>query len=296
MRLGAVILPEHPWREGRTIWRRVEELGLDHAWTYDHLAWRDLRDGPWFGTTPTLAAAASVTDRIRLGPMVASPNFRHPVVLARDLVALDDISDGRITLGIGAGGTGWDATMLGQPQLTPVDRADRFDEFVTLTDRLLRDDGPVDADGRWFAAVDVPMAPGCVQSPRIPFAIAATGRRGMALAARYAATWVTNGARQYDAALDAAAGARVVAEQSARLDEACAAEGRDPASLHRLVLTGFQLDPGLGSTEQFRDLLGTYAEVGVTDLVVHWPRPSEPFAGDPDRVAEILGAAAGAPA
>lgn len=296
MRLGIVILPEHPWREGQAIWRRVEELRMNHAWTYDHLAWRDLRDGPWFGTTPTLAVAAAVTERIRLGTLVASPNFRHPVVLARDLLALDDVSGGRITLGIGAGGTGWDATMLGQPALTPAERADRFEELVALTDRLLRDDGPVDADGRWFTAVDVPMAPGCVQSPRIPFAIAATGRRGMALAARFAETWVTNGERQYDAALEATAGARVVARQAARLDEACAAVGRDPASLQRLVLTGFQLDPGLGSTEQFLDLVGSYAEVSVTDVVVHWPRPSDPFAGDVERVAEILGAAAGAPA
>ncbi|MGW0992375.1 LLM class flavin-dependent oxidoreductase [Streptomyces sp. NPDC002523] len=65
-----------------------------------------------------------------------SPNFRHPVTLAKELISLDDISGGRITLGIGAGGTGFDATALGQEPWTPRERADRFAEFVPLLDRL----------------------------------------------------------------------------------------------------------------------------------------------------------------
>src|SRR4029450_8891063 len=136
MRLGVVILPELPWPDARVQWRRAEELGFEHAWTYDHLAWRSLRDAPWFGAVPTLAAAATVTDRIRLGTLVASPNFRHPVPFARELVTLDDVSRGRFTLGIGAGGTGWDATMLGQARWSARERGERFVEFVELLDRL----------------------------------------------------------------------------------------------------------------------------------------------------------------
>jgi alkanesulfonate monooxygenase SsuD/methylene tetrahydromethanopterin reductase-like flavin-dependent oxidoreductase (luciferase family) len=67
VRLGVVILPEHRWNSARDIWRRAEELRFDHAWTYDHLAWRSLRDTTWFGAIPTLTAAAGVTQRIRLG-------------------------------------------------------------------------------------------------------------------------------------------------------------------------------------------------------------------------------------
>ena len=104
---------------GAALWRRAEALGFDHAWTYDHLAWRSLRDSPWFGAVPTLTAAAMATERIRLGTLVASPNFRHPVPFATELVTLDDISGGRLTLGIGAGGDGWDATMLGQVAWSP---------------------------------------------------------------------------------------------------------------------------------------------------------------------------------
>jgi len=95
MRVGVVILPEYPWAEAAHRWQAVEELGFDHAWTYDHLAWRSLADGPWYGTVPTLAAAATVTSRIGLGTWVLSPNFRHPVPWAREVMALDDLSGGR---------------------------------------------------------------------------------------------------------------------------------------------------------------------------------------------------------
>src|SRR5438105_6923295 len=113
MRLGVVILPVLPWSTAQSVWRRAEELGFDHAWTYDHVAWRTLRDRTWFAAVPTLTAAALATSRIRLGTLVASPNFRHPVPFARELISLDDISGGRLTVGVGAGGLGDDATVLG---------------------------------------------------------------------------------------------------------------------------------------------------------------------------------------
>jgi alkanesulfonate monooxygenase SsuD/methylene tetrahydromethanopterin reductase-like flavin-dependent oxidoreductase (luciferase family) len=280
VRFGVLVLPEFTWPRARALWRRVEELGFDHAWTYDHLAWRSLRDATWFGAVPFLAAAAVVTERVRLGTLVASPNFRHPVPFARELVTLDDLSGGRLTLGIGAGGEGWDAVMFGQDPWSPDERADRFAEFLDLLDRLLRE-REVSYEGRFYSAVDARTYPGCRQQPRIPFAVAATGRRGMQLAATYGDTWVTTGDLSRDGLqLGAEAGVRVIREQMARLDEACAAVGRDPASMARLVLTGPRLDPGLSSLDAFRDTVGRYAEAGVTDFVVHWPREDEPYAGD----------------
>jgi alkanesulfonate monooxygenase SsuD/methylene tetrahydromethanopterin reductase-like flavin-dependent oxidoreductase (luciferase family) len=65
------------------MWRRAEELGFDHAWTYDHLVWAGLPDSPWYGTTPTLAAAAMVTVDDPVGTLVTSPNYRHPVTFMR---------------------------------------------------------------------------------------------------------------------------------------------------------------------------------------------------------------------
>src|SRR6478735_3949130 len=174
MRLSTIILPIYPWKDGRAVWRRAEQLGFHAAYTYDHLSWRTFRDGPWFGTMPTLTAAATATETIRLGTMVTNPNFRHPLTLAKDLMTLDDLSGGRITLGIGAGGSGFDATALGHDAWTPRERADRFAEFVPLLDRLLSEGGTggVSYRGDFYSAHEVRNIPGCVQRPRLPFAVA----------------------------------------------------------------------------------------------------------------------------
>jgi alkanesulfonate monooxygenase SsuD/methylene tetrahydromethanopterin reductase-like flavin-dependent oxidoreductase (luciferase family) len=279
VRFGVVILPDARWSEAAGRWRRAEELGFEHAWTYDHLAWRSLRDDPWFAMVPTLAAAASVTERVRLGPLVASPNFRHPVPFAKELTALDDLTGGRLVVGLGAGGVGWDATVLATPAWSSQERAGRFEEFVTLTDQLLRRPA-TSYDGRWYSADEARMVPGCVQQPRVPFAVAAAGRRGMRLAATYGQAWVTTGLRSGAEAIPAPEGAAMVAEQVSRLAEACAEVGRDPATIDRMLLTGAELDDGLSSVEAFREVVGQYEAVGVTDLIVHWPRDTEPYRAD----------------
>ena len=278
-RVGVVILPEHRWAVAQSLWRRAEELGFDHAWTYDHLAWRGLRDEPWFGAMPTLTAAAIATERIRLGPLVASPNFRHPVPFAKEVVALDDVSGGRLVLGLGAGGTGWDASMLGHEPWSSMERTSRFVEFVSCVDVLLRDP-TASFHGEHYVAREARLLPGCVQQPRVPFAIAATGPAGMRLVARHGSVWVTTGTRQEALPIAATEGAAMVAAQIRRLEEACAAVDRDPASLHRLVLLGPELDEGTTSPQAFADTIGAYAAAGVTDLVVHWPRPAPPYDGD----------------
>jgi alkanesulfonate monooxygenase SsuD/methylene tetrahydromethanopterin reductase-like flavin-dependent oxidoreductase (luciferase family) len=291
MRLGVVILPERRWRDAAAVWQRAEALGFDHAWTYDHLAWRSLRDETWFATIPTLTAAAAATTRIRLGPLVATPNFRHPVPFAKELMTLDDMSEGRLTVGLGAGSDGWDATMLGQTPWSRRERADRFAEFIECLDVVLRERAP-SFDGRYYAADEARTIPGCVQQPRMPFAVAGIGRRGMALAARFGAMWVTTGDRVREGPLNGDQGAAIVGEQIRRLNEECAAANRDRSSLRRVVVVGAQLDAGLGSFAQFADTLGAYDAVGVTDVAVHWPRAEGPFAGDIDTFERVVGSRA----
>src|SRR5690606_21540171 len=154
-----------------------------------------------------------------------SPNFRHPVPFAKEVVTLDAVSDGRLVLGLGAGGTRWGASMLGLPELSPRARSDRFAAFVPLPDQLLRGGTRRHHTGRSHTAHDARTVPGGVQQPRVPFAIAAPGPRGMLLAARHAQIWVTNGKRNYDEPVDPARGAHVVRRQIDHLEQACAAVG-----------------------------------------------------------------------
>jgi alkanesulfonate monooxygenase SsuD/methylene tetrahydromethanopterin reductase-like flavin-dependent oxidoreductase (luciferase family) len=122
--------------------------------------------------------------------------------------------------------------------------------------------------------------PGCVQQPRVPFAIAAAGPKGMRLAARLAQTWVTTGLRGQAEPMPGAQGAAAIADQITALETACEAEGRDPTTIDRLVLTGLELDDGLRSPEAFAEVKAAYAAAGVTDLVIHWPRASGVYEGD----------------
>jgi alkanesulfonate monooxygenase SsuD/methylene tetrahydromethanopterin reductase-like flavin-dependent oxidoreductase (luciferase family) len=279
MRLSTVILPIHRWNEGQKVWRRAEELGFHAAYTYDHLSWRSFRDRPWFGAVPTLTAAATATERIRLGTLVTSPNFRHPVTLAKDLLTLDDISGGRVTVGIGVGGTGFDATVLGQQEWTARQRADRFDEFLPLLDKLLTQDSTTER-GEFYSAVEARNIPGCVQRPRVPFYVAATGPRGLRLAARYGQGWVTYGDASGPADVPAEQAPGVIAAQLAKLRSACEAEGRDFGSVRRMLLQGSTAERPLASLDAFVDWAGSYRELGIDELVVHWPVPDSIFAND----------------
>lgn len=272
MELGVVILPEHRWGEARGLWRRAEELGFAHAWTYDHLVWAGLPDSPWFGTTPTLAAAAVVTSRIRLGTLVSSPNYRHPYVFARDLLALDDISGGRLVCGLGTGGD-LDSRILGE-DLGVRERVDRFAEFTELLDRLLREDH-VTHDGRFYRARDARTLPGPVQQPRVPLVIAANGPRSLRLAAALGSGWVTIGRR----AETVGEWWQSVGELAGRLDEALASRGRDTTEFDRYLSLDASPRFSLESVGVFEEMAGRAAELGFTDVITHWPRPEGVYAG-----------------
>ena len=270
MRFGIVILPQYPWAEARRLWSSAETLGFDHAWTYDHLSWRSLADEPWAATIPTLTAAATVTSTIRLGTFVASPNFRHPVPFAKEIATVDDIAAGRLLLGLGSGGTGFDAFVLGYRELSAKERYERFAEFVTQLDALLRfeTDGPISLDGDWFTAHEARMVGVPAQPPRVPFVIAANGPKSLALTARFGQGWVTTGR-------DGATGEAwwdSVRELSSRLDDT-------GASVDRYL----SLDSGgqyaLESVGAFDDLVGRAGELGFTDVITHWPRASGIYAG-----------------
>jgi alkanesulfonate monooxygenase SsuD/methylene tetrahydromethanopterin reductase-like flavin-dependent oxidoreductase (luciferase family) len=279
MRFGITILPEHRWSVAAPLWRRAQELGFDHAWTYDHLVWAGLPDSPWFGALPTLTAAAGVTDRIRLGTFVSSPNYRHPYAFARDLLAVDDISGGRLVCGLGTGGD-LDAQILGE-QRPLKERVDRFHEFVEALDRLLREDH-VDLDGRFYRTVDARTLPGPLQQPRIPFVIAANGPRALRLAANHGQGWTTFGlgGDTLDEWWDG------IATLCRRLDTVEAEVRRDQPLDRYLSLDGaprFSLE----SVDLFEDMVGRARELGFSDVITHWPRAEGVYAGSEATLDEV---------
>ncbi len=154
------------WSELLAIARRAEEVGFDSLWVADHLlmrfpGWEDRPLGVWEGWS-LLAALAAATDRITLGPLVACTAYRNPALLAKIAATVDDISGGRLILGLGAGWHEPEYTAFGYPY---DHLGSRFDEALTIIAALLRD-GHVDFVGRYYQARECELRP------------AAHGRRG----------------------------------------------------------------------------------------------------------------------
>ena len=288
MRHGIVILPQTDWPQAARRWRQAEEYGFDHAWTYDHLSWRGLAGQRWHATIPTLTAAAAVTSRIGLGLFVASPNFRHPVPFAKELSTLDDISGGRLLIGVGSGGTGFDSVVLGQPQLTPRERHARFVEFVDGLDVLLRFEPPgsngISFSGDWYTAHEARMVGTPAQEPRAPLLLAGNGPKAIRFAATRGDGWVTTGGPEEDRD-EWWAGLGALAR---RFDDEYAATGRRDAFARILSLDN-DFAYSLTSAASYEDAVGRAASLGFTDVVAHWPRPEGLYAGNESVLDEIAG-------
>jgi alkanesulfonate monooxygenase SsuD/methylene tetrahydromethanopterin reductase-like flavin-dependent oxidoreductase (luciferase family) len=236
-------------------------------------------DGPWHSAVPVLAAAAVVTTRVRLGTLVATPNFRHPVTLAREALALDDLSDGRLDLGLGPGSEGFDATALGQSPWLPTERLARFEEFLQLLAPIVDGEPTTRTSVQTvhYVADEAPSTPGAVQRP-LPLTIAAGGAKGLRLAATYGRHWVTIGPtgrspRTPELVLEAARW------QVGQLDAACREVGRDPADVGRTLLWT-PPETVLQSLNQFEELIDPYESLGFDQFVLHHPSQTGPYGGD----------------
>lgn len=278
MRHGVVILPDEPWRKGAYRWEEAERLGFDHAWTFDHLMWREMRNSSWFPAMPTLTAASMVTSRLKLGTLVATPNLHHPVTLAKEMIALDDISGGRALFGLGAGAVGHDSRAMGDDDMSACARANRFCDFVAIIHALMTQQ-ETNIVGEYYKARDVHIAHGLSGDGPPQLAVAAGGRRTMLAAARYGQAWVTLGepGRSEESRFDQ--GCKRLHNQVDLFDQACDLEGRDPESISRIVVAGKQLGGVLDSIDSFEEAEGLFGELGFTDMLVFWPRISPPFEG-----------------
>ncbi|MDH2416561.1 LLM class flavin-dependent oxidoreductase [Nocardioides sp. CER19] len=288
MRLGVIVMQTRPWRQLAADFRLMEELGYDAAYVYDHLTHPTAAGGWLADGFTTLAAAAGVTDRMELGPLVASGHLHSPVALARLAATVQDVSGGRLVLGLGAGAPGCAL-------------ADR-DETVTggqLSARLVDVveglqavwGGATEWRGRaiGFSGVETTPLPPAADRPFL--LLAAHGPRALALAARHADGWNTYGGpgsttlapEQFWAA---------VRDQAARFEDACVTLDRDPASLRRSLLLGFGSVRPTASVEAYRDAVGRAAGLGFDELVVYGPftPPGDHFHSTVEVHAEVLAA------
>jgi alkanesulfonate monooxygenase SsuD/methylene tetrahydromethanopterin reductase-like flavin-dependent oxidoreductase (luciferase family) len=279
VRVGLVILPSDRWDEARRQWEWADRSGFCTAWTYDHVRWGGMPDGPWHAAVPVLAAAAQVTGRIRLGTLVATPNFRHPVTLAREAITLDDLSGGRLDLGLGPGSEGFDATALGQDPWPPAERLSRFEEFLQVLKPIVDGEPETRTSLRTahYTADEAPSTPGTLQRP-LPLTIAAGGPRGLRLAATYGRQWVTvgptgRGPRTPALMLEAAQ------RQYAGLRDTCAVAGRALSELGTVLLWTLT-EPLIDSLDQFDELVAPYEELGFDQFVLHHPAQTGPYGGD----------------
>ncbi len=271
LRVGVVVVQNLPYDRWRSRVLEVEELGYDGVYVWDHLVHRtQAPTDPLFDGLTLLAAAAEFTTRVRLGTLVASPTLRHPVLLAKQAMTLDQVSGGRVELGIGAAGVLLDYQVLGMEPWSKGEQVDRFHDTVALVDAVLR--GGTSYEGKHWSGEGITMAPGSVQTPRLPLTLAAHGPRTLAIAGRYADCWNSITPR----GVPAEEALAQTASRSAALDEAARAAGREPSEIRRSVLIGSDDWPALASPGAFREAVLRYAEIGVTEVVLlHPDHPAE---------------------
>jgi alkanesulfonate monooxygenase SsuD/methylene tetrahydromethanopterin reductase-like flavin-dependent oxidoreductase (luciferase family) len=221
-------------------------------------------DGPYFEAWTLLAGLAARTENIRVGVLVSSNTFRHPSLLAKQVVTLDHISNGRLDIGFGAGWYEPEHPMFGLELWPPGERVDRFDEAVQLLDGWLRNETTTFA-GTYYQLREAPTRPKPVQRPRPPLVLAGHRPRMLRIIARYADTFNSFGTVDE------------MRERNDRLDQECAKLGRDPKSIVRSLYGWASMMPSdpWESLEAFRDMVGRYAEAGVNEFLIDQPRPEQ---------------------
>ncbi len=251
------------WPEYLAMARRVEELGFDSIWYGDHLLYRRAADpeprGPWECWT-MLAALAAATDRIQLGPLVASTGFHAPAMLAKKAVTVDEISGGRLILGLGAG---WNETEYAAFGFPFDHRVARFEEAFTIIRTLVRD-GAIDFVGHYYTVRDCEIRPRGPRPAGPPILLGSIGERMLSIGAPYIDawnSWFTDTGNRPEG----------VAPLRARVDAAARAAGRAPATIERTVAVLVAMPGGLGRVQ------GDFSQARV-----------QPLEGDAETMAEAL--------
>jgi alkanesulfonate monooxygenase SsuD/methylene tetrahydromethanopterin reductase-like flavin-dependent oxidoreductase (luciferase family) len=256
------------WQEMRQVAQTAEAVGFDSIWLGDHLLYRDAVHGVrgpgemW----SQLAGLGEATERVSLGSLVASTSFHAPAMLAKKAATVDEISGGRLILGLGAG---WNRTEYEAFGFPFDHRVDRFEEAFTIIRGLLTD-GHIDFEGTYYTVKGAELAPRARRG--IPLLVGSNGARMLAMTLPHVAMWNT----WHSSFGNDLAGLRPLLEE---IDAACAAAGRGPGEVEKTVALYIQLPGGTGrvtgrgvlaedvpltgSHEDLARLLREYAAAGV---------------------------------
>jgi len=267
--------PERPPAEVLDLARMADSDGWHCLWYADHYmpnsGGEDVLPGNVHECWSMLPAIAAVTDQLRIGSLVAPTSVHHPAILANRAATIDQISDGRLVLGIGAGWQINEHEAYGIDLEAPGTRVSRFEEAIQVIRSLLNEDR-TDFHGDFYDITDAPANPKPVQSP-LPILVGTGSPRMLRITARHADEWNTWGAP------DMAGGALE------KLHTACEQVDRDPATLWKstqalvFMTDNAELaenikdgDMGersiIGSNEQLVEEIGRYAELGFDELIV----------------------------
>jgi probable F420-dependent oxidoreductase len=261
------------WPEYLAMARAAEDAGFDTVWLGDHLLYR-YADGSSRGPREVwtmLAAIAASTSRIRLGPLVAATAFHAPPMLAKLAATVDEISGGRLILGLGAG---WNETEFAAFGFPFDHRISRFEEAFTIIRTLLRD-GAIDFDGRFFQARDCELLPKPARPGGPPLMIGSVGPRMLEITLPHVDAWNV----WYKDSNNSPAGLEPILRD---VDAACRAVGRDPAEVERTSAVLVRLPGGTGrvmgdttqaaippvegSSATIADRLREYADLGLAEV------------------------------
>ncbi len=277
LRFFVLILPNTSWDELLARYQTVESLGFDMAGMADHFVDWTNPPSPWFELWTLAAAVAAKTSRLRLSTCVAQIPLREPAMFARQALAVDHISNGRLEVGLGLGlPIDPSYAMMGIPNWSNKERVARFSEYVEIVDRLLSDE-VTSYKGRYYEVNEAVMNPRPVQKPRPPIMIAGMGPVMLKQVARYADIWNSlSFAENFDNQMEE------TQVRNSQIDAHCEALGRDPASLRRSYLmfdAGARHSGGMMSYYEsetiFADMVARIMELGMTDIGLYYPMREE---------------------
>jgi alkanesulfonate monooxygenase SsuD/methylene tetrahydromethanopterin reductase-like flavin-dependent oxidoreductase (luciferase family) len=262
------------WSDYKAMAQMAEQIGLDSVWLCDHLLYRNpeaalKQQGAW-ECWSILTGLAAVTERVELGSLVTPTSFRNPAVFAKQIDAIEEISGGRVILGLGAGWNEPEYMAFG----LPFDRrVARFEEAFTIIRTLLQE-GEIDFEGDYYTARDCELCPRGPRPEGPPLMIGSTGPRMLRISLPHVQMWNAWLWRGDDSAAE-------VPELRELVDSACAGVGRDPADIERSItivvdpsgrnelptsMTSKDVKPLTGSPEQIAAGLQGFADQGVGHL------------------------------